>query len=166
MKGAPRSRREGSETAQPVGILGTHFTFERGVWYAGRGDWQLEAAERRRGACPFFFGQMQDARQRVVGANRVMKDVSPFQGSFRVNGSNPGLREYAYPGLKNAAPLGLRNRVSVFPGGLAMWRSAAPLSSSGVRTRCREAAIATSEGACATGALLLNGAGFLGCAEK
>ncbi len=58
-----------------------------------------------------FFGQMQVARQRVVGANRVLKDVSPCQGSFGVNVSYPGLREYAYPGLKNAAPLGLRNRV-------------------------------------------------------
>ena len=68
------------------------------------------------------FGQMQVARQRVVGANTVLKEVSPFQGSFRVNGSYPGLREYAYPGLTNAAPLGLRNRV---PG-----KTARPLSCS------------------------------------
>ncbi len=43
----------------------------------------------------------------------MLKEVSPFQGSFSVNGSSPGLREYAYPGLKNVAPLGLRNRVPV-----------------------------------------------------
>ncbi len=63
-------------------------------------------------------GQMQVARQRVVGANTVLKEVSPFQGSFGVKGSYPGLREYAYPGLKNAAPLGLRNRENTAPLGL------------------------------------------------
>ncbi len=41
-----------------------------------------------------------------------------------------------------------------------------PTEFSGVRTRCGEAAIATSEGACATGALPLNGAGFAGCPEE
>ncbi len=41
----------------------------------------------------------------------MLKEVSPIQGSFGVSGSYPGLREYAYPGLKNVAPLGLRTGV-------------------------------------------------------
>ncbi len=84
--------------------------------------------ERRRlGRDGGSFGQMKVARQRVVGANTVLKEVSLFQGSFRVNGSYPRLREYAFPGLRNAAPLGLRNRVPAFPGGLVMWRSVSPI---------------------------------------